>query len=318
MSFSERVDALYQKADNMMTYADAEGLIELMKEIVGNTRNREGQKKSDRERIYKLGTRVQKRIIELLGSESTNTIRMFKANMDPRNLLYEKRRLLDLAEEAPTADLRRELKACAKRLQDALDENSEKLAEYHIIQAENSIAYAEEILAFAKEEGDLRVVENNLRDAESFLGKIRKTNWEGKMGHLWYVGLPRVAKKRGMSAEGLYENLWQQIRDAWQALAPLLMAKHIAFLRDAYKRRSQVVHIPAELTEKWRQEELEREICAIERRNKQAGQVARQFLEHVKLGDAKAAWSCIQEIIRLDGGASPLFMEEYRKIAANQ
>jgi hypothetical protein len=308
---------------NRMMNWDADSLNDLIYKLtalIGYSRGVLLNKKN-RQDLRDLGEKFEDRITQLICGRTENYIRWFdEGSINPRQMLEQRGEFRYLSVDAPTANLRKELRMAAREIQNALDQSSEKIVDSYVVGAENSIAYAQEVLAFAKEEGDLQSVENSLRRAEGNLTDVRRKN------HLWYVGLPRVAEKREMSAEDLYNSLWQQIRDAWQAFAPLwleaeeekkrqAMITMVALLAIKREEERQEQERQAETLKKLRDQSIESIVCSIERRNKQAGKMARQFLEHIKLGNAGAAWSCLNTITRLDGGVDPVLMAEHRKIA---
>lgn len=309
------VESLVRKVEMMIEYDSIDSLTSLMRELV-EAKKEAGLSGEERRKIYALGEQVEKRVIELLQKEADDVARDWRDDADPRGLRWQRDNLRGMAKEAVTAKLREAFRSCAGRIQELLNQGSEELAASMVSKIETAIAHAEEMLTNPKiPDGDIRATEATLSHAERHLQTMKETP------HVFHVGLPRVAKKRNLLADALLAGFSQRVQDARIALFPLQQEADYAQMREEERRRvfDEKTRRDMELrmerqTRERRGEEIERIVVSIERRSKEAGMVARKFLEYVSLGNAGAAKACLYQIQRHDGGYPRILQEEYQRI----
>jgi hypothetical protein len=211
-----------------------------------------------------------------------------------------------LAKEASTAKMRQALWSAGNFVQGLLNQGSENLAESLLSSAENDLTYVNELLDKGEE---LRVADANLCGAKNVMQRIKESP------HLWHVGLPRVAKKRNVSVDALYNCVMRRIEASEIILRNLVSRVEEERRQEREREYERALQLTAEEERLRREEQIEQAVQVIERRNKPAGRAARQFLENVKLKNAGAAWACLEEVRRHDGGVPPVLQQKYQRLA---
>ncbi|OGZ84256.1 MAG: hypothetical protein A2599_00660 [Candidatus Staskawiczbacteria bacterium RIFOXYD1_FULL_39_28] len=282
-----------------------ESLMRLMKELI-EAKADPALSGRERREIYELGSRVELRVIEIIHCEADEAVGDL-----PRQLKWQRDNLRALALEAPTANLRKELRASANKIQELLDKGSENVAESFLLNVESAISSAGEMLTGAEPDSNISVVESRLDRAESAMKSLRT------IPHVKFVGLPRVAKKRGIAPDELFAGFDRRIAEANLALTTLRTQKDERDRREAERGHEALKCLQedahecyVQMTQRRREEIVEEAVVALERRNKLAGLAARQFLANIKTENTGAARVFLNEIRRRDGGIPPVLQEE--------
>ena len=310
------VEMLVSRANAIANWDLIGSWVGLMKELVQASK-RDDLNPSQRETIGSLSQRAEERALELAEKETDQIgIDWRNGSERPGGLKYQILVYRDLADKASTRSLDHGLRVCANRIQEFLNQGSEDLAERLLRDLEYNLSEAKELLAKGDE---LKAISSYLVRANCCVNDL------STVIHVNTVGLPRVAKKRNVDPGQLLDESRRLIKDASDALA-VLKAKAEEERRvgaelgrkvsteakaQAEELRRKVL---AEAKAEQAQKKLEREVQVIERRNAKAGQAARQFLEHARLGNAGGAKSCLDLIRRHDHGIPVVFQEKYGEL----
>lgn len=312
MSCTQATDVvarLSAKVEMMMTWDNPDSIINLMKEVI-SARSAAGLAAEDRDEIYRLGAKVEERVIELIQEEVRRLVIDWEMECSARAMRWHREQFRISAKEAPTAKIRSEFHAAANRMQDLLRQSSEEMAEYLVAGIEEAVACVEGILARSACE-DLRAASANLDSAEADLRKLRTTP------HLFHVGLPKAAKGRDLSVDELLASFGRRIAVAEEGLEALqkqkdeqdraLAKQELARARREYEQRQREGYIARQ------KQSVDDAIAALERRTPQLKGIGSRFKENLRLGNLSTANACLNEIRRKDGGIPPALQEEYAR-----
>lgn len=271
-----------------------------MKELI-DTKNIFNSSRENRNEIFALGSQVEERIIVLAGKETDNEIRLWQDMINrPCRLLLQRDSLRALADEAPTKNIRQAFRACINRCQMALDQGSEDKAKSMLSCVEGSLARAEKLLSESASNQNLWRIDAEITSAKEHMEDIEK------IPHVWHVGLPRLAEKRGISVDALCDDINRRINAAWITFVSL------EDQRDKRRKLQRKEAVQAERDSE--AQVIPRTISSMTKRSKLAGQAAQHFLEHAKLGNVGAATACFHDIRRYDGGVPECLQEIYKKL----
>jgi hypothetical protein len=206
-----------------------------------------------------------------------------------------------------------------KELQPQLSAIYRELKKGSVDKAISLLLYVNELLESA--EANARNEELPAQRRLSSVGEsvFRVTEWLDRMPrHVRYVGLPVIAKEKGMTVEAMVEAIQVRVQTL-RGLIPELEER-------AEYEREHAEEIAAEKRAKWereRQEALrmeeesvrEQTLEAMKRRCPKAAESARQFYHNLEMGNLDGAWSCLNQVQRLDGGIPKIIQDDYGKAA---
>lgn len=312
------VDQLSDLVEDQIRWEDLGPLVDILRQLK-SAKDDEQIDENERERIYALKAKVERCAIKVAKEETDEAAKAWKCgNLKPSEMRWQQDCMRNYADqEFCTAKLRKALLANVRMLQAQLVEGSRQKVAEMLDCAEDALFCAEDLLTMdaVLSPNDTWRVSASIDRAKEVLRKIEKTP------HLKHAGLPMAAKKRHVSAADLLDALNRRINDAEVALVPLMertdeQLRQVDEQRrqEEKKRRQASAELLAEAARKQHELGIEQIVQSLERRNKQAGNAARQFIEHVKLGNAGGAYACLNEIRRLDGGIPVKLQELYRRL----
>jgi len=295
-------------------WASSYDLESLLREMT-REKNRPDISEEQLDELYELKTEVEDKLVGILESEVLSNIAFLRH--DPLALRDLKDELRANATEAPTARIRRAMHDCANKILKVLEDLSEKRAEEHLSTIEQKLLNAEDMLTSGRElsSAEIQTIDDCLYTICELLLELKTKT------HLIKTGLPRVAEKQGEEVEFFINELEKRTNDVREAVNPLIAdlpriidrerRKRIQKQEEDMQQRNEELTQAAHETKKVM---LEREIQAIERRNELAGKAARNFLEHIRLGNAGGAKSCLEEIRKRDSGYPSILRDMYGEL----